>query len=148
LPPAETDPVLVTLGYEKRTLDEFLELLREAGVERLVDVRQNAFSRKPGFTKKFLTKALEHAGIEYVHMPMLGCTRPMRKALREGGPVDAYLQDYARHLDAETEAIDRLERLARERPTAVMCMERSLERCHRTVLAKHLEAAGLSLRHL
>ncbi|MHB1329333.1 MAG: DUF488 family protein [Gemmatimonadales bacterium] len=42
---------LCTIGYEKRSLDEFSELLRSSGVEVVLDVRETAWSHKPGFSK-------------------------------------------------------------------------------------------------
>ena len=47
---------LYTLGYEARILAEFLDRLAQAGVSRLVDVRESPRSRRPGFSKTKLRK--------------------------------------------------------------------------------------------
>ena len=60
-------PALFSVGYEGRDLDEFVRLLRAHGVTVLLDVRLNAISRKPGFSKTRLTAALADAGIRYRH---------------------------------------------------------------------------------
>jgi uncharacterized protein (DUF488 family) len=55
---------IVSIGYERRDIDELVELLRSEQVELLVDVRLNAISRKRGFSKTALTTALNAAGIQ------------------------------------------------------------------------------------
>ncbi len=47
-----TAPTLFTLGYQQRSLDEFVALLLEASIDVLVDVRETAWSHKPGFSKR------------------------------------------------------------------------------------------------
>ena len=50
---------LHTIGYEKRTIEEFLELLRESEIDVLIDVRETAWSHKPGFSKTAFSAALD-----------------------------------------------------------------------------------------
>ena len=45
------DAALCTIGYEKRSLDEYIDLLLANGVEVVLDVRETAWSHKPGFSK-------------------------------------------------------------------------------------------------
>ena len=49
---------LMTIGYEGMTLKEFLDVLKRCRVSMLVDVRELAISRKPGFAKVALSAAL------------------------------------------------------------------------------------------
>ena len=56
-----TTASLYTLGYEKRTLREFIAILTEAEIEILVDVRETAWSHKPGFSKGLFRSALKRA---------------------------------------------------------------------------------------
>ena len=49
---------LSTIGYEGKTLAEFLDELKAVGVALLVDVRAVAASRRPGFSKTALGNAL------------------------------------------------------------------------------------------
>ena len=41
-------PHIFSIGYEGKSLDAFIALLKAAGIERLIDVRDAPFSRKPG----------------------------------------------------------------------------------------------------
>ena len=63
---------IFTIGYEGTTVPEFIAALKQAGVERVIDVRALPLSRRPGFSKSGLKAALEEAGIEYVHLKALG----------------------------------------------------------------------------
>ena len=58
-------PPIFTVGYEKRSIDDLIWMLRAQGVERVVDVRLTPTSRRPDFSKKRLSSALEAAGIAY-----------------------------------------------------------------------------------
>lgn len=137
---------LFTIGYEGRSLEAFLALLTAEGVEQLVDVRENPWSRKPGFTKNELAEAVEDAGLAYEHIGDLGTPKPIREKLRQG-QLDVE-PAYQAHLDEHPETVERLEALARERPTAIMCMEADPRECHRRLLAQRFDEAGWSIIHL
>src|SRR6185312_905691 len=65
-----------SIGHSTRTLDEFLGLLGENGIEALADVRRFAGSRKyPHFNPEPLRDALAQIGVEYVALPELGGRR-------------------------------------------------------------------------
>lgn len=139
--------VLFTVGYEGKRLDAFIAELSREGVERVVDVRENPWSRKPGFTKRPLREALEEAGIGYEHAGALGTPEPVREALREG-ELESFEEAYTTHLEDQGEALSRLEGWAKQARTAVMCMERNVEDCHRRFLADRFEEAGWAIVNL
>ncbi len=63
---------LYTIGYEGRAVEDFIEDLRFADVEVLVDVRELPHSRRPGFSKSKLSEHVSRAGLEYLHLRSLG----------------------------------------------------------------------------
>jgi uncharacterized protein (DUF488 family) len=126
---------IFTIGYERATVPEFLAALQTAGVERVIDVRALPLSRRPGFSKSPLRSALEEAGIEYVHLKALGTPSDGRSAARAGRHADM-ARIYAGQLElpeAMAQSAQMLE-LAREKPSALLCMEREPAHCHRTLL--------------
>jgi uncharacterized protein (DUF488 family) len=126
---------IFTIGYEGTTVAEFLAALLKAGVERVIDVRALSLSRRPGFSKTALRGALEEAGIEYVHLKALGTPADGRTAARAGRHADM-ARIYAGQLElpeAMMQSAQMLE-LAREKPSALLCMEREPAHCHRTLL--------------
>jgi uncharacterized protein (DUF488 family) len=126
---------IFTIGYEGTTVPEFIAALKTAGVERVIDVRALPLSRRPGFSKTALGAALGEADIEYVHLRALGTPADGRAAARAGRHVDLE-RIYAGQLElpeAMAQSAQMLE-LARERRTALLCMEREPAHCHRTLL--------------
>jgi len=126
---------IFTIGYEGSTVGEFLDALQKAGVERVIDVRALPLSRRPGFSKSALRAALEEAGIEYAHLKALGTPAEGRAAAKAGRRADLE-RIYAGQLElpeAMAQSAQMLD-LAREKPSALMCMERDPARCHRTLL--------------
>ena len=139
---------IFTIGYEGTTVAEFIAALTKAGVQRVLDVRALPLSRRPGFSKSALRAALEEAGIEYIHLKALGTPADGRAAARAGRHADLE-RIYAGQLElpeAMAQSALMLE-LARERPTALLCMEREPAHCHRTLLlasvARHAEVTHL-----
>ena len=131
---------IFTIGYEATTVPEFVAALMGAGVERVIDVRALPLSRRPGFSKTPLRGALEEAGIEYVHLKALGTPSEGRTAARAGRHADLE-RIYAGQLELP-EAIAQSAQmlaLAKEKPSALLCMEREPAHCHRTLL---LNAVG------
>lgn len=60
------------------TLKDFLEVLMRCRVTMLVDVRELAISRKPGFAKAAQSAALAQLDVKYEHLVELGCPRDVR----------------------------------------------------------------------
>jgi uncharacterized protein (DUF488 family) len=126
---------IFTIGYESATVPEFLAALRNARVERVIDVRAVPNSRRPGFSKTPLRNALAEAAIDYVHLRALGTPAEGRAAARAGRHDDLE-RIYAGQLElpeAMKEAAEMLE-LAAEKPSALLCYERDPAGCHRTLL--------------
>ena len=126
---------LFTIGYEGATMDEFLSALQGAGVERVIDVRALPLSRRPGFSKTPLSNALAEVGIDYVHLRALGTPTEGRTAARAGRKADLE-RIYAGQLELPEAlvAAEEMNRLAAEKPSALLCFEREPACCHRTLL--------------
>ena len=128
---------IFTIGYEGTTVPEFIAALQKAGVERVIDVRALPLSRRPGFSKSALRAALEEANIEYVHLKALGTPSEGRTAARAGRHADM-ARIYAGQLELPEAIVQSavMIELAKEKPSALLCMEREPEHCHRTLLLK------------
>ena len=128
---------LFTIGYEGVTMDEFLFSLRNAGVERVIDVRALPLSRRPGFSKTPLKNALAEAGIDYVHLKALGTPAEGREAARKGRHSELE-RIYAGQLDLPEAIVAGQEMLAlaAEKPSALLCLERDPVGCHRSLLIR------------
>jgi len=133
---------LIGIGYEGRALAPFVDDLVARGVTRVVDVRLNAVSRKPGFSKRALSAALFASGIAYEHRPALGNPRENRAGF--GGAPAALTAARAAYLSllsapAAVAALAEVARAAERERVAVLCFEADQRRCHRDVLIANLE---------
>jgi uncharacterized protein (DUF488 family) len=137
-----------TIGHSTHPLDELLALLRAHRIELLADVRSYPGSRRmPWFSRESLAAEL---GEGYVHLRELGGRRRAQRDSPNGGWESEGFRGYADHMaSAEfTEALARLEGLAHQRRTAVMCAEAPWWRCHRRLLADALLVRGWRVLHI
>lgn len=140
---------IATIGYEERTLENYLNLLIGSGVTLLCDVRRNPLSRKYGFSKATLAKACEGVGIRYEHLPDLGISSEQRRALDTQEDYDALFSEYeASQLPHLRPQLLRLgEWVAEGQRLALTCYERLPAQCHRHCVSDALEDIfGLTFR--
>lgn len=130
---------IFTIGYEGRSLDEFIGALRANKIDRVIDVRELPLSRRRGFSKSPLGEALAGEGIDYVHLRIAG--NPYR-ALRDD--IEKCLALYRTHLEASPEVIVDVRDAARGHRAALLCFERDAHTCHRSILAAGLAASCAS----
>jgi uncharacterized protein (DUF488 family) len=129
---------LFTLGYQQRSLEEFVRLLLHAEIDVLLDVRETAWSHKPGFSKRRLAETLEANGILYVHARFAGNPKQLRTGA--ASPTEC-LQLFDRHLQANPVILEAFDELVGRfldagRRVCLMCYERHPGDCHRGVLAE------------
>lgn len=126
---------LFTIGYEGATVPEFLGVLEQAGVRRVIDVRALPLSRRPGFSKTPLKAALAEHGIDYVNLKALGTPAEGRAAARAGRHAEM-VAIYERQLGLPEAmvAVEQMRALASECPSALLCFEREPALCHRQTL--------------
>jgi uncharacterized protein (DUF488 family) len=155
---------VATIGVYGFTAQTFLERLREAGVGVLVDVRQRRGVRGSEYAWANSTRlqaTLAEADIEYRHHKELAPTSELRQLQyreddRQGVGKRSRTQlarEYRERYIAEI--LDRADldalvaELPNDRATALMCVERDPEACHRSLIAERLAAQyGLEERHL
>ena len=143
-----------TIGHAARPLAAFMELLNEAEVRLVVDVRTAPRSRtNPQFDRVTLVGSLAAFGIEYRHIAGLGGLRPRQKqipastnAFWRNGSFHNYA-DYAMSREFQS-SLEELRRLGHAKPCAIMCAETLWWRCHRRIISDYLLAAGERVFHI
>ena len=131
---------LMTIGYEGMTLKEFLDVLQRCRVTMLVDVRELAISRKPGFGKAALSAALAGRGIKYEHLVDFGCPKEIRHKYREDGDWARYTRKYKAYLETQEAPMERLWHLMLDERCCLMCFEEDFNFCHRSFIAERMMA--------
>jgi uncharacterized protein (DUF488 family) len=145
---------MFTIGHSTRTLEEFVELLRESSIELVVDVRAIPWSRRmPQFSTDALAASLEEQGIRYEHTAALGGRRRKEKNAPPSPNtywrIDAFraYADYAATNEFRI-AISELIQKASARRTTIMCAEALWWRCHRRIITDYVLARGVEVLHI
>jgi uncharacterized protein (DUF488 family) len=138
-------PTVYTIGHKTKSLQTFIDQLRGAGVDLLVDVRLRNTSHLLGYTKRddlaFLLT--EGFGIAYEHHPDLAPTPEIFDAYRQDHDWCRYVAHF-RPLLIDRSAIAVGQRiLERYSAPCLLCAEPTAEQCHRRLVAEHW-AANLS----
>ncbi len=149
--PAESLPIILTIGHSTRTFETFVELLQAHGVTRVIDVRTVPRSRhNPQFNRDALPGALQTAGIGYTHLPGLGGLRHTQADSPNQGWRNASFRGFADYMQAAefSESLQQLIELAQLERVAVMCAEAVPWRCHRSLIADALLVRGITVEHI
>jgi len=139
--PNATGTALFTLGYERDSIDGYLNRLIQNNVKLLCDVRKNPLSRKTGFSKRSLASFCERVDVDYIHMPELGIPGHRRRELNSQADYDALFEEYEREdLPLAADAIQKLgELLMKYNRIALTCFEKEPESCHRHCVAEEMQ---------
>jgi uncharacterized protein (DUF488 family) len=140
-----------TVGHSTRSAEELVALLREFGVQELVDIRTVPRSRtNPQFDLDRLPATFAQAGIGHTYCKGPGGLRPTSGASVNTAWRNASFRGYADHMQTEEfrSALAGLEELAAQRVAAIMCAEAVWWRCHRSLVAEALLVRGHDVRHI
>lgn len=150
----DVKPGLLTIGYEGRSLEGYVNELIRHRISLLVDVRKNPVSRKFGFSKSTLSSVLRSCNIEYRHLPGLGITSSKRSGLKGSADFQKLFEEYRREtLPRQQEALETIAGWVENdvRRVALTCFERDHASCHRDSVAQAIsdaESWSHPLRHL
>ena len=132
----ERDKLIYTLGTSTRSSEESIKILTSHGVEVVVDVRRFPSSRFEHFCQEKLADLLSEAGINYVYL---------------GEKLGGYRRGGYQNFTATSEfqiGLKKLEKIALEKTTAIVCAERFPWCCHRRFIALEMEKQGWQVIHI
>lgn len=147
-------PPILTAGHSNHSLPEFVELLHQAQVERIIDIRTLPGSRSyPQFNLENLTLSLPANNISYEHVPALGGLRGRGARLSptiNGFWTNKSFHNYADYALSEEfkKGLEHLLCEADKQRCAIMCSEAVWWRCHRRIVADYLMARGRTVYHI
>lgn len=134
---------LYTIGFTKKSAEKFFTLLKNAGINKIVDIRLNNASQLAGFAKgsdlQYFVKNL--LGASYVHLPDLAPTKELLKSYQDKETT------WAEYVLVFSEILKR--RHIKERfkvedfdNCCFLCTEDTPEQCHRRLVAEYLQEAN------
>lgn len=132
---------IYTIGFTKKSLKKFVDLLKNAGVTKVVDIRLNNTSQLAGFAKgkdlDFLLR--EGFGIEYEHMPTFAPTQEILDSYKLDKDWNKYQDRYLKLLrDKDISKIKNL--IKKNNIICLLCSEDLPDKCHRRLLAEYLKS--------
>jgi len=155
---------VATIGVYGSTLEAFLGALRTAEVGLVLDVRQRRGVRGSEYAwanSARLQAALAGAGVEYRHHRELAPTTELRRLqYREDARLGVgkrsrselapeYRERYTREILDEVDLVTIVAGLPVGAASALLCVERDPEACHRSIVAERLAAEhGVTVVHL
>ena len=128
-----------TIGYEGKTIIDFLGVLQENGIEQIIDVREIPISRKAGFSKGLLAHYLNSAGISYFHIRGLGSPKPIRDQLHKTKDYSEFFDSYREYIGKHFQYIQEAWEISEQKTTCLMCFEKKSQECHRSIVAECLQ---------
>jgi uncharacterized protein (DUF488 family) len=147
----EASLVVLTIGHSTRTLEDFISLLREYSVQKVVDIRTIPRSRyNPQFNREELPDSLKAVGIGYVHMSGLGGLRHSVSDSANTGWRNLSFRGFADYMQKEefVKSLRALMELAKTERLVLMCAEAVPWRCHRSLIADALSVRGVQVEHI
>ena len=131
---------LFTIGFTRKSAEQFFGLLRESRATTLVDVRLNNVSQLAGFAKrddlKFFLR--EICGMDYVHRVDLAPTQTMLDSYKKRGTTT-----WAEYESQFLELIGtrRIEETVPHKlldNAVLLCSEDKPDHCHRRLVAEYI----------
>lgn len=142
---------LFTIGFAKKTAEEFFTILRKNNVKSVIDVRLNNVSQLAGFTKRDDLKYFLECffNIDYYHRPEFAPTKEILDAYKKKEiSWHEYEIKYSsilknRDIGSQIQADD-LDM------ACLLCSEPTADKCHRRLLAEYINSCfgGISIKHL
>lgn len=142
---------IFTMGFTKKSAEQFFTRLKQPGLERVIDIRLNNVSQLAGFTKKddlrYFLREICH--IDYVHLPELAPAKDILDAYKKnGGDWQTYERQFIMLL-AERHVEDKLEKRIIS-GGCFLCSEATPDHCHRRLVAEYLRDkwGDIEINHL
>jgi uncharacterized protein (DUF488 family) len=131
---------LYTIGFTKKSAEQFFSLLRNNHVKQLVDVRISNSSQLAGFAKG---KDLEFFVKEICHIPYKHITdfAPTKELLDQWHKQEVTWSQYEEIYTAKLKERDILHKYGIKQfdGSCILCSEETPDNCHRRLLAEYMK---------
>ena len=142
---------LYTIGFTKKTAEQFFELLIKNGVKKIIDVRLNNSSQLAGFAKgadlQYFARAI--GNIDYVYIEDFA---PTKKLLNDYQNKRIDWEGYCKIYNNMLKERDILKKYDVKDfdGSCFLCSEDKAEQCHRSLLVEFLKTnnKNIKIKHL
>ena len=142
---------LFSIGFTKKTCQNFFKILIQNKVKRIVDTRINNSSQLSGFAKSMdLEYISDLHNISYIYREDMAPTRELLKQYRDKEiSWNEYSKIYLKLLDDRT-VFTNIEDINYFHRDCFLCSEHKAEECHRSLLLKEIQIrfSDIKIYHL
>ncbi|MBS1955150.1 MAG: DUF488 domain-containing protein [Cyanobacteria bacterium SZAS-4] len=133
---------IYTIGFTRKSAEEFFERLKAESIEQLVDVRLNNTSQLSGFSKcadlQYFLKTI--CGATYKHELLLAPTQDLLDEYKKAhGGWDKYQHQFAALLRSR-QVEKKIPKSLFQLRTVLLCSEAEARACHRKVVIDYLNS--------
>ena len=145
---------IYTIGFTKKTAEQFFETLKASAIELLIDIRLNNRSQLAGFTKDGdIQYFLNHlCGIDYIHCEEFAPSKELLSGYQKKEiSWEDYEKEYARIMEKRDACHKFLNRFSDRERICLLCSEPTPEHCHRRLFAEMIvqnSETPIKIRHL
>ncbi len=149
---------IYTIGHSTHSITAFLDMLGKFQIETLIDIRSVPFSQySPQFNQSLLQNSLAASGITYVFLGNELGGRIQDASCYKNSQIPHTKTGYALYLAYDTiitknwftAGIEKVQTIANEGRSAIMCSEENPEHCHRElIVGRRLKELGHGVIHI
>ncbi len=143
---------LYTIGFTKKTLEDFTKMLTDNKITKLIDIRLNRNSQLSGFAKERDLKYIleKFLNIQYGVVPDLAPTKELLKEYQEDRDWGKYEKEFLkiikdRHIEKFKDKI-----LDEKEKVCFLCSEAEPDKCHRRLISEFFSTldSNVNVKHL
>ena len=149
---------IFTLGFQNFTLVDFIRLINEQEVFRVVDIRANdriSHGRKP-FSPEQLKSILGNINVDYIRMPEVGMPDKLSDTSSENGHRADFIKRYLEIISTDKSIIKKVKKYFKDDKVLILCIEVDPFVCKRkpfarfvtTILDEKTRIKSLSIKDL
>lgn len=130
---------LFTIGFTKKTAEEFFNYLKDSGVCTVIDIRLNNTSQLAGFSKYPDIEFFLHSicGIDYIHEPMFSPSeKTLKKYKKKEIDWDIYKKEFNQTMNERNINTLIKEKYLNLDNVCLLCSEPIPDNCHRSIIAE------------
>ena len=135
---------LFTIGFTKKSLKEFVDLLKENKITVLVDTRLNRTSQLSGFAKEQDLRYVCEVflGMKYETIPEFAPEKEFLKTYRKDKNWEEYEEKFLNLIKERNLGKFKDKILDKREKTCLLCSEDEADKCHRRLLAEFFSSLG------
>lgn len=142
---------IYTIGANGKTPKKFFQLLKENGIDLLIDVRLNNKSQLAGFAKggdDYLGYLLSLFDIKYIHEPLFAPTDEILDSYHKDHDWPKYVNSFKKIINDRKMKNIFDTKYSKYQKVCLLCAEERPEQCHRRLVAEAVAKDKGAIVHL